>query len=86
MSRLAEHVSKSGLERKKIAAKIIDRRKAPDDFVNKFLPRELEIYLKINHPSIIKVYEIMEIYQRIYIFMELAEGGDLLDFIKVTLL
>jgi serine kinase len=72
------------LERTRIAVKIIDRRKAPDDFVNKFLPRELDIYLKISHPNIIKIFEIMEISQRIFIFMELAEGGDLLDFIKVS--
>lgn len=70
----------------RIAAKIIDRRKAPADFVSKFLPRELEINLKLNHPNIVQVYEILEIQHRIYIFMELAEGGDLLDYIKVYLL
>ncbi|RNA03037.1 testis-specific serine threonine- kinase 1 [Brachionus plicatilis] len=76
-----EYISKNG-ERRKFAAKIIDRRKAPADFLNKFLPRELEIYLKLDHPNIVRIYEIMEIYHRIYIIMELAEGGDLLDFIK----
>ena len=52
--------------------------------MNKFLPRELEIYLKLDHPNIIKVHEILEIMHKVYIFMELAEGGDLLDFIRVT--
>ena len=66
-----------------MAAKIIDRRKAPNDFLNKFLPRELNIYRKLNHPNIIKAYDIMEVHTRIFVFMELAEGGDLLDFIKV---
>ena len=53
------------------------------DFLNKFLPRELDIYLKLDNIHIIKVFDIIEINHRIYIFMELAEGGDLLEFIKV---
>jgi serine kinase len=83
-SREAERISKNGIDRRRIAVKIIDRRKAPDDFVNKFLPRELDIYLKISHPNIIKIYEIMQISHRVYIFMEIAEGGDLLDYLKVN--
>jgi len=69
----------------KIAVKIIDRTKAPSDFLMKFLPRELEIYTKLHHLNIIKVYEIIDTCNKVYIFMELAEGGDLLDFIKVFL-
>lgn len=57
----------------------------PDDFLNKFLPRELEIYAKLDHPNIIKVYDIIHLINRVYIFMELAESGDLLDFIRVSL-
>ena len=49
------------------------------------MPRELEIYLKLDNVNIIKVFDIIEINYRIYIFMELAEGGDLLDFIKVKI-
>ena len=37
------------------AIKCIDKRNAPDDFVQKFLPRELEILPKLNHKNIIKV-------------------------------
>ena len=66
-----------------MAVKIIDCNKAPEDFVERFLPRELKIYQKIHHDNIIKVYDIMPIGQRVYIFMEIAEGGDSLDFIKV---
>jgi serine/threonine protein kinase len=47
------------------------------------MPRELDIYLKLDFVHIIKVFDIIELNNRIYIFMELAEGGDLLDFIKV---
>lgn len=64
--------------------KIIDERRAPVDFLTKFLPRELDVYKILDHPSIIKVYEIIQLYDRIYIFMEMADGGDLLEFIKVS--
>lgn len=78
--RIAEYI----INRQKIATKIIDRNKAPNDFLRSFLPRELDIYQKINHPNIIKVYDILEIMHRVYIFMELADGGDLLNLIKVN--
>jgi serine/threonine protein kinase len=83
--RLSEYKNKIG-EKKIIAAKIINKKKAPKDFLNKFLPRELDIYLKLDHPNIIKIYEIIEISSKTFIFMELAEGGDLLEFIKVKIL
>ncbi|KYO25484.1 testis-specific serine/threonine-protein kinase 2-like [Alligator mississippiensis] len=66
-----------------VAVKIIDRKKAPPEFLEKFLPRELDILGKVRHRSIIKTYEIFETSEsRIYIVMELAAKGDLLEFIK----
>ncbi|KAM3936707.1 testis-specific serine/threonine-protein kinase 1-like [Leptodactylus fuscus] len=66
-----------------VAVKIIDRRKAPPDFSHKFLPRELEILAIVNHRFIVKTYEIFETsVGKVYIVMELAAQGDLLDFIK----
>ncbi len=79
---MSEYKTKNG-DKKILAAKIINKKKAPKDFLNKFLPRELDIYLKLDHPNIIKIYEIIEISSKTFIFMELAEGGDLLEFIKV---
>jgi testis-specific serine kinase len=70
--------------RRKVAIKIIDRKRAPEDFLNKFLPREQEIYDTLNHPNIIKKFNNFEISHKVFIVMEIAEGGDLLDFIKVT--
>lgn len=66
-----------------MAVKIIDRNKAPQDFLKRFLPRELEIYTKIHHDNIIKVYDIVQLGHKVFIFMEIAEGGDSLDYIKV---
>ncbi|XP_004623270.1 testis-specific serine/threonine-protein kinase 1-like [Octodon degus] len=67
-----------------VAIKIIDRKRAPADFLEKFLPRELRVLTILNHSCIIKTYEIFETVQgKIYIIMELGSQGDLLDFIKV---
>lgn len=67
----------------KVAVKIIDRKKAPVDFAEKFLPREMEILPILNHNSIIKLHETFESKEgKVYIILELAVNGDLLDFIK----
>ncbi|XP_027715167.1 testis-specific serine/threonine-protein kinase 1-like [Vombatus ursinus] len=66
-----------------VAVKIIDRKKAPTDFLEKFLPREIEILAMLNHRSIVKTYEIFETSDgKVYIIMELGVQGDLLEFIK----
>ncbi|XP_040321053.1 testis-specific serine/threonine-protein kinase 1 [Herpailurus yagouaroundi] len=66
-----------------VAVKIIDRKKVPTDFLEKFLPREIEIQATLNHRSIIRTYEIFETSDgRIYIIMELGVQGDLLGFIR----
>lgn len=45
---------------KRVAMKIINRKKAPKDFREKFLPRELKILKHVNHPNCIKMYEVIE--------------------------
>ncbi|XP_063067508.1 testis-specific serine/threonine-protein kinase 1-like [Engraulis encrasicolus] len=72
-------------ERRKInvAVKIINRRKAPKDFLERFLPREIEILACISHPNIVKTYEIFETSDgKVYMIMELGVQGNLLEFIK----
>ncbi|XP_062890815.1 testis-specific serine/threonine-protein kinase 3-like [Mobula hypostoma] len=67
----------------KVAIKIINQRTAPKDFIQKFLPRELQIVKHLDHKNIIKVHEICETDDgHIYIVMELAEGGDILEHIR----
>ena len=66
------------------AIKCIDKRNAPDDFVQKFLPRELEILPKLNHKNIIRVYEILAVSDGIvYIVMDFGKKGDLLRYIQL---
>ncbi|KAM4689858.1 testis-specific serine/threonine-protein kinase 1-like [Rhinophrynus dorsalis] len=65
-----------------VAVKIINRRKVSADFLETFLPRELEILPMLDHPSIIKTYEIFNTsHGKTCIIMELADKGELLHFI-----
>ena len=66
----------------KYAFKIIDRSKAPKDFQQKFLPRELEIWPQLKHPNIIRMYSYFEHEPKIYMLLEYAEGGDVLDYVQ----
>lgn len=68
---------------KKVALKIINRRKAPKDFQQKFLPRELEVMKALNHPNVVQLYEVMHIGGKVFIAMEMAGHGDLLEYIKL---
>ncbi|KAL3874242.1 hypothetical protein ACJMK2_037285 [Sinanodonta woodiana] len=68
---------------KRVAIKIINKKKAPKDFREKFLPRELKCLAMIDHPNIVKMFEIMEFHHKVYIVMEHAGHGDLLEYIKL---
>lgn len=65
-----------------VAVKIIDLNKTSIEVKKRFLPRELYTMNKLKHPNIIKIFDIFTLQSvRIYVFMELADGGDLLDLV-----
>ncbi|CAI5762045.1 testis-specific serine serine/threonine-protein kinase 6-like [Podarcis lilfordi] len=65
-----------------LAIKVVDRRRAPPDFVHKFLPRELSILRAIRHPNIVRVFEFIEVCNgKLYIVME-AASTDLLQLVQ----
>eukprot|EP00912_Choanoflagellata_sp_UC4_P001631 UC4_evm4s1043 len=65
-----------------VAIKIISLKKAPESFIKKFLPRELEAIRSLKHKNIVEFLEVVTSKDKIFIVMELAKGGDLLDFIN----
>jgi len=67
----------------KVALKIINRKTAPKDFLEKFLPRELEVLQLINHQHIVRAYEIIHISTKTYISLEWAGHGDLLQYVRL---
>ncbi|XP_071959364.1 testis-specific serine/threonine-protein kinase 4-like [Antedon mediterranea] len=66
----------------KVAIKIVSKRKAPDDYLTKFLPREVQVVKLLKHPNLVCFLQSIETTSRVYLIMELAESGDLLDYIK----
>jgi serine kinase len=77
-------VYKSKCNDKESACKVIDLEKTSNDYRNKFLPRELYTLRRLRHPNIIFIYDILTFGSRIYIFMDLADGGDILDHLKAN--
>nr|CAD7429906.1 unnamed protein product [Timema monikensis] len=78
---MAEFIA-DNLCQRPMACKLVDMEKAPRNYVVKFLPKELEILRRIKHPHIIETYSIIQWNKRyVCTFMQLAEKGDLLDFI-----
>ncbi|KPJ01854.1 Testis-specific serine/threonine-protein kinase 1 [Papilio xuthus] len=64
-----------------LACKVIETAKAPKDFVVKFLPREIDVLIRLNHPHLIHVHSIFQRKTKYYIFMRYSENGDLLGYI-----
>ena len=65
------------------AVKVLDLTKTSEEYRLKFLPRELYTLKKLKHSYLINIYDIYSIAKTwVVIFMDLAEGGDLLDLLK----
>lgn len=66
----------SSLKKKDFAMKSIILRKVSDDLLEE-LANEISILRKLDHPYIVKLYEIYDYNHMIYLVMELCSGGDL---------
>ncbi|XP_044841571.1 testis-specific serine/threonine-protein kinase 4 isoform X2 [Mauremys mutica] len=69
-------------QKAKVAIKIISKKKASEDYLNKFLPREIQVMKGLHHKYLITFYQAIETTSRHYIVMELAPGGDILEWIQ----
>ena len=49
----------------------------PEGFMMKRFIHENEIINKLDHPNIMKIFELYEDQKRFYLVMELCDGGDL---------
>jgi len=65
------------------ACKIIDKQHIDDKFQGMMeqFHVEIEALRKLNHPSIIRLYDVYICPEKIYIVMELMEGGELFDYV-----
>nr|CAD7266216.1 unnamed protein product [Timema shepardi] len=65
-----------------VAVKIVSKFQAPADVLKKFLPREIEVVKGLKHQNLIRFLQDIETTHRVYIVMEFAENGSLLDIIR----
>ena len=65
-----------------IAIKNLNKEAATKEYLSKFLPREIEILQAVCHPNIVQVFQIIETEKKAFLMLELAENGDLLDYIN----
>lgn len=72
----------SAKEKNIVAIKIISKLTTSKTFKRKFLHREIDVVRGLNHRNIIKYYRSIETTHRIYIVMEYARNGSLLDMIR----
>ncbi|XP_071107647.1 testis-specific serine/threonine-protein kinase 2-like [Haliotis cracherodii] len=61
------------------AVKVISKVKCPRDYLEDFLPHELDIFPSLQHENIIKCHEILESPTSCCIVIEYAGGGSLLE-------
>ncbi|KAE9541603.1 hypothetical protein AGLY_003594, partial [Aphis glycines] len=76
-----------------IATKVINKNRVSSKFVEKFLPRELDVLVKLKHPYIVQamcvslqVFSVFQNGYKIYINMEFAENGDLFTHLHNTVM
>ncbi|XP_063703850.1 testis-specific serine/threonine-protein kinase 3 [Culicoides brevitarsis] len=65
-----------------VAIKIISKFRTPKDYLKNFLPREIDVVRGLQHPNLIRFYQSIETTHRVFIIMEYAENGSLLDLIR----
>ncbi|KJE96447.1 snrk protein [Capsaspora owczarzaki ATCC 30864] len=72
--KLAEHVFTG----EQVAVKIIDKTKL-DDVAKRHLFQEVRCMKILNHPHVIRLFEVMDTAAKLYIIMEWGAGGDLYE-------
>jgi 5'-AMP-activated protein kinase catalytic alpha subunit len=65
-----------------VAVKIINKKKMKNKNMISKVKREIKILKFINHPNIIKLYEVLDTTNDIFVIMEIASKGELYDFIQ----
>ncbi|GAB1604855.1 testis-specific serine/threonine-protein kinase 3-like [Argonauta hians] len=77
--KLAERFNSNSVH---VAVKIVNLSKAPNDFLKRFLPREMEIWPKLEHKNIIRFIDSFEDSGYVYMILEYASNGDMLTHIQ----
>ncbi|XP_048759440.2 testis-specific serine/threonine-protein kinase 1-like [Ostrea edulis] len=73
------HLKKENID---VAVKVIKKRKLSKDVLENFIPREIAILQKVQHPGIVELFAVYESPACFYLVMELLPRGDLLEFVS----
>ncbi|KAJ3415109.1 Map microtubule affinity-regulating kinase [Chytridiales sp. JEL 0842] len=65
----------------KAAVKVIDKERLPDDYSKRNIHREAQIMRELDHPNILQLFEVMETRRELFLVLEYAAGGEMLDYI-----
>ncbi|KAL5272158.1 hypothetical protein ACHWQZ_G000397 [Mnemiopsis leidyi] len=74
--KLARHLP-TGRE---VAVKVIDKTQMNQTSIQK-LNREMKIMKRLDHPNIVRLYEVIETEKTLYLVMEYASGGEVFDYL-----
>jgi len=74
--KLAKHV----ITHKEVAIKIIDKKALNANSLQKLF-REVKIMKTLNHPNIVRLYEVIENTKQLLLIMEYANGGEVFDYL-----
>jgi 5'-AMP-activated protein kinase catalytic alpha subunit len=72
------------LTKEKVAIKIFDKRKIKNEKEKEYIKREISILKKLNHYNTIKLYNIIENENFIFLIQEYIPNGELLNFLEKT--
>jgi serine/threonine protein kinase len=64
---------------KQYAVKIIDKEQLVREHMEEQLKREISIMRMLNHPNIVRLYDVLQTQNHIYLVLELVTGGELFD-------
>lgn len=74
--KLARHVFTG----EKVAVKVIDKTKL-DDISKAHLFQEVRCMKLVQHPHVVRLYEVIDTQTKLYLILELGDGGDMYDYI-----
>ncbi|XP_059848637.1 SNF related kinase b [Hypanus sabinus] len=74
--RLARHVFTG----EKVAVKVIDKTKL-DKSATGHLLQEVRCMKLVQHPNVVRLYEVIDTQSKLYLILELGDGGDMFDYI-----
>ncbi|CAF0988398.1 unnamed protein product [Rotaria sp. Silwood1] len=75
--KIARHV----FTQKEVAVKVIDKTKL-DEISKTHLLQEVKCMKLVQHPNVVRLYEVIDTPNKLHLILELADGGDMYDYIS----